>query len=816
MNHNTGYIILAVIYIYMAIYTLSKDTRSSRNRIYFIIALLFAFWALVNSSMFLITDPVIAARTRRNMVISWGLIYSFIFHLVMILSGYYEKIKIRRQQWLFHPMVYLPGLVNIYLYYFNPYPPEALALTENGWIIKDFFIEGLLWNYYFYIYYVVFMVSAIIILIRWRIGAKRKAESMQANLLVVTFSIAMVLGSLLEIILPIMGYPIFYGITIYVALIPIAGIWYGMERYSLLSFDPTKLTTEMMSLMTDGMLILDDHGQIVLMNEGASHILGYRPEESLHIDALCEESILDNLESETMTLRRVDKEEVDVLVSTLPILDKVDEAYGMVMFFQDIRKLKAYQNELESLNNTLENKVNLRTNSLIQTNQELKNEVNLRRQAEEKNLRLANYDFLTGLPNQRLFSKKLSERIISGSSEDGFAVLFVDIDDFKNINDTLGHSAGDQLIIEIGKRFRDYVKEEVNLTRVGGDEFLILLEPSNDYEDQVNEIVGLFKEAFIINRYQLSMTCSIGGALYPKDGINYEALIKAADIAMYKAKEKGSIRYRFYDDAMIQGLEEEVSLTNELYRAIEDHQLCVHYQPIVNAETGDIISAEALVRWQHPQRGVISPGVFIPLAEKIGIMDAITEVVLRDTGLMLETLNLPNNFKIAVNISANQLNNDGMFHDFEDVVDLEKSFEGIDIEVTENAFIRNPDEAIRILEKIRDQGIGIAIDDFGVNYSSLNYIKRLPINKLKIDKVFVDGIGYNRKDEGIIVTIITLAKKLGLAIVAEGVEREEQKLFLQANGCHIIQGYYFHKPMPSEDFVALLENSKQDTGTIMV
>lgn len=742
------------------------------------------------------------------MSLCWGTLYSVIFHLVVIYSGINKTIKRKGLMILFYLSVYIPAAYNIYLYFLSPYPPESLVLTDKGWIISDYFVESFMWNNFFYIYYLVFMISSIFILFRWYLRAEKRIEKKQSMLLFLAFLSTLLIGSILEIILPLLGFQIIYGITIFIALIPITSIWYAIEHYNLMDFDPKKLTGEMLKLMSDGLILVGDEGHIELLNQGASSILGYGSHEELNISEICGEEIANNLSSKAMTFRRNNGQDIDVLVSTLPIVDRLNDAYGKVIMFQDIHNLKATQKELKKLNDDLEALVQERTYSLQESNADLVKEIAMRKKAEEHIRYLAYHDYLTKLPNLRLFKKALIDKIDDyKQTEQRVATVFIDLDEFKTINDTLGHNIGDELLIEIGNRLGDFAEGEMAVTRNGGDEFLILLTEHRPFEEQVKELAGLFTEPFEVNNNLLNINCSIGIAIYPDHGLDYEALIQAADIAMYESKKSHATRYKFYNQTMVEGLSEELELSNDLHDAIHNKELEVYYQPIVDARSRSIIGSEALIRWNHPSKGMISPLKFIHIAEKTGLIDQITEFVIDEVVKVLKQLQLvkEDKFKISVNISAHQLIHEGIMTDFlmvsEKYGDL---LSHIEFEVTENAFINNKEMAIEVLNAVRDKGISIAIDDFGVNYSSLNYIKQLPISKLKIDKIFIDGIQQNAKDEGIILTIIALAQNLELELVAEGVEHEEQVEFLLKQACYSIQGYHYYKPMSEDDFLKLL------------
>ena len=434
------------------------------------------------------------------------------------------------------------------------------------------------------------------------------------------------------------------------------------------------------------------------------------------------------------------------------------------------------------------------------------------KQTEERIHYLANFDPLTGLPNRTLLNDHLKYALsLAKRSNGNLTLMFLDLDHFKDINDTLGHNIGDSLLIEIAKRLRLLLREEDTVTRLGGDEFILLL-PGVNAQGAANvaqKLLDVMAEPIQIEEYDLSLTASIGIAIYPEDGVDLDTLSKSADTAMYQAKNAGRQGYRFFTPEMQVRSVRNLQLVNALRHAIEKDQLLVHYQPQIVVKTGKIMGAEALLRWQHPEFGMVSPAEFIPIAEDSGLILIIGEWVLRSAVRQakqwMDEGNTP--LIMAVNLSAVQFRHP----DLPNLVTRILNEEGLppeylELELTEGVAMYNPQDAIAVMNNLHDRGIRMSIDDFGTGYSSLSYLKKFKVYKLKIDQSFVRDISTDAEDRAIVNGVISLAKSLGLRTIAEGVETIEQMTFLREQGCDEIQGYLFSKPISAELFLELPRN----------
>lgn len=438
-------------------------------------------------------------------------------------------------------------------------------------------------------------------------------------------------------------------------------------------------------------------------------------------------------------------------------------------------------------------------------------EAHIKTCSETKMEQMAYYDQLTNIPNRQMFSKCINQVIEKSHQNEGlFGIIFLDLDSFKIVNDTLGHHYGDKILIMIADRLARCIRKTDTVCRFGGDEFLIMLNDvccKNDIEIVAAKIIEQLEKPLFIEGQEFNITASVGISIFPIDGVDNETLIKNADIAMYKAKSSGRNQFVFCSPEMKEEIEQSLILTNNLYHALERNEIDLVYQPQVAIETGEIIAVEALARWYHEELGMISPGIFIPIAEHTNLICSIGEWILRkacEQNMKWQAKGLKP-VRIAVNVSVNQLLNSNFTHSLTTILEetgLEARY--LELEITENVAIQESEYIIGVLTKLKKLGVSIAIDDFGIEYSSLNRIKQLPIDRLKIDMHFIKGILTCDKDKVIVDVIIKLAKDLNLKVIAEGVEMQEQLEYLIEKKCDEVQGYYFYKPLKVEEITQVL------------
>lgn len=440
------------------------------------------------------------------------------------------------------------------------------------------------------------------------------------------------------------------------------------------------------------------------------------------------------------------------------------------------------------------------------------NDVTARKEAEEQLAFLAHHDSLTGLPNRGLFDQRLRQALAHTAPGKGFALCFIDLDRFKLVNDSLGHGAGDAVLVEVARRLGKLCRSDDTLARLAGDEFVVLLPGTGDAEAAASVahrvLAALVRPIRAADR-DIDIGASLGLALYPGDGKDIETLLRNADAAMYAAKAAGRNTFRFYDEAMNRRASQRLALETDLRRAVARDQLELFYQPQVRAADGRLAGVEALLRWRHPERGLVSPVEFIPVAEEAGIIAELGEWALGQAARQMadwrrRQVPVP---RVAVNLSPRQ------FHDPDLAERLERILaaagvpaEWIELEITESAAMENPEGAVQVLRHLRARGHQVAMDDFGTGHSSLAMLRTLPLDVLKLDRSFVRHLPDSETDAAVAEAAITLARRLGLSVVAEGVETEAQRQFLAGLGCDLLQGFLFSRPLTVVDFEQQLIN----------
>jgi diguanylate cyclase (GGDEF)-like protein len=449
----------------------------------------------------------------------------------------------------------------------------------------------------------------------------------------------------------------------------------------------------------------------------------------------------------------------------------------------------------------LEEVITVRTHGLEAANRQLRH--------------LTTHDALTGLPNRVLLDDRLAQAMaLADRDRRSFALMVCDLDRFKLINDSLGHRAGDELLQEVARRLSAVARTADTVARFGGDEFVLVGSSLADAEDAMQlaaRAIEVLRAPVRVAGIDVHVSPSIGIALYPEDGASVEALLAHADAAMYAAKHQGRGGVQRYLPGMHAGIEDRVQMESELHHAIELKQFELYYQPKVDTRTGVVRSAEALIRWVHPSRGLVSPADFIPLAEECGLIGAIGEWVIREAcrqARAWQEEGVPS-LRISVNLSASQFREVGLVDSIRRALDdVGLLARYLEVELTESAVMSDPEQSVAILEQLSAMGVLVSVDDFGTGYSSMSYLRRFPIDKLKIDRVFINEIASRPEDASIVRAIVSLAHSLNLKVVAEGVETSAQLDFLKTAGCDEYQGFHYSRPLPADQFQRLIRDAR--------
>jgi diguanylate cyclase (GGDEF)-like protein len=438
-------------------------------------------------------------------------------------------------------------------------------------------------------------------------------------------------------------------------------------------------------------------------------------------------------------------------------------------------------------------------------------DVTERQRAEARITHLAHYDALTDLPNRVLFRQHLESRIATLATGERFATLYIDVDEFKGINDSLGHQAGDELLKAVANRLRDCVGPTDFVARLGGDEFAIILARAGDHDDTVpalQRIYAAIRKPYDCLGHQVSTDVSIGVALAPEDGADLDQLLKHADLAMYSAKAEGRRTWRFFEPSMEASASARRSIEAELRRAMAEAGLELHYQPLVDLSTNEVTGCEALLRWRHAERGMISPAEFIPVAEHTGLIIELGEWVLHTA--CAEAATWPDPIRLAVNVSPVQFRSGTLALKVASALAASGlPADRLEIEITEAVLIRDDDAALAVLHQLRDIGVHIALDDFGTGYSSLSYLQRFPFDKIKIDRSFIRDITESGGSSSIVRAVVNIATERNMVTTAEGVETQQQLDLLRELGCNQMQGFLFSAARPAGEIQAMLRGERR-------
>jgi diguanylate cyclase (GGDEF)-like protein/PAS domain S-box-containing protein len=539
----------------------------------------------------------------------------------------------------------------------------------------------------------------------------------------------------------------------------------------------------------DGMVVVNQDGEIVLLNARAEKQFGYRRDELLG-------QKVTNIIPEGFAERLI----ADALRTTAEALE---QQIGTGIELCGLRK-GGSEFPIEIMLSPLESAEGILVTAAIR-------DITERKVAEERIRFLAYYDALTGLPNRTLLQDRLTKALASAlRRKEKVALLFLDLDRFKDINDSFGHSVGDLLLQNVAERFKSGVRKQDTVGRLGGDEFLIVLTNVKEIANAsvaAERFMHAMSAKFVIQGRSLSISCSIGISMFPEDGMDGESLLRNADAAMYSAKDSGRNNFRFFTEDMNAQAVERVTLENDLRQALDKNELFLVYQPQMNIVTGKIIGLEALLRWQHPTLGLMPPDRFIRIAENCGLIIPIGEWVLRTACAQVrkwQDEGIPA-VSIAINVSTVQFRQKGFCELIRRVVNemgLDPQY--LQLELTESIFLDDADETLSLIQKLKAMGLTLAIDDFGTGYSNFNYLRQFRISKLKIDRSFIRDVAVNPDYVAITTAIISMAKSLNIKVLAEGVEDEAQMSFLRAHQCDEIQGYYFSKPLAVDKVAAKL------------
>lgn len=785
-------ITVLTIYFFLLIHIIQFKLKSSLNRLFFIATLSIVIW--------LVSDIFIIYSKTNDSSMMWfkicGIGQSFfsslVLHFYILFTGRSDFFKKRRNYFLY----YLPGTILL------------IGFLSGNVIIKEFIIDSTgqkslstVINYWFYYYLLVhtcYLAASVIILLIWKSGLKYKFEKKQAIIIIGPYAFSLFLGFYSGLSSAITNSFRMFMLVPAAAVFGTLSTWYATVKYRLMVLTPSVAAEQILSTITDSVILVDSNLNILTVNDETIRLLGYKAEELIgknavylfageqdpgmdNIAELLKSGMVRNREALFLTS---DSSFVPISFSCSEYRDENKVVVGYIIVSRDITEQKI-------------------------TEQALKH--------------IAQHDYLTGLPNRFMINLTLKNAIEKAAVDDrNIAVILLDIDRFKVINDVYGHDSGDKILIEVAKRLKASIRHTDIIARLGGDEFLCIIEnviSINDINEVIERMQQAFETKFKIGLNKLYITASMGVSVYPRDGKNAGILIKNADIAMYHAKSKGKNNCQFYSLSLGMERSKKLLLENNLQNAIDNNEFVIHYQPIVEVNTGEIISIEALVRWNHPRFSLISPMEFIPIAEETGHIIKIGEYVLRTACRQNSEwikMGLPS-IPVSVNLSPVQFQQPDLVEMILGILKetkLDSCY--LQLEITEGAAMTDSNMVVSILNRLNDNGIKLIIDDFGIGYSSLNYLKKFPISMIKIDKFFIRSISENENDASVIYALFAMAHALNVKVIAEGVETREQLEILRSLEFKAlekldsfgVQGYYFSKPVPAEKFIDLLKGQQ--------
>lgn len=794
---------VCIISLIIAILAIKSNYKASVSRCFLALIISVNIWSAGLGVANIAPDVETCELWRRVSAVGWGTAYAIILHFILIFTGYITLLK---KRWLYI-ILYLPAVISVLAFAIpNGLNPNTYQLiqTDFGWVNVAGIADYNLWDWIFTIYYVGYTVIGLVLILLWDLKSSDRNTKKQARALLLSFTATLIIASLTDILLG-NTFAMLPQIAPIILMIPIITIYRTIKDYNFIISEPIgkmgsyfriflsviiymllafvqivlssgriKSSTEIIQLPTVLGIVTQLQMIIAIYLVLKENILGYFAAILLNIVSI--------ISSISFIIRNGS-------TSPLPGTISYIAAVLIVILVFDYKKKTA-------------------ANILKIDNQRLNLE-----ESEKKLYYMAYYDSLTGIHNKDWFIDNLNRTInIANKSGKMLGIIFADMDSFKAINDTMGHSTGDIVLQQISGRLSSCIRPGDAIARFCGDEFLIMisnLDSIDELYEITDKIMNEFKNPILVQEKEHFVTTSLGVSVYPTDGLDSETLIKNADIAMYLAKNQGKNKCIYCSTDIKNDTTKKMKLTNNLYRALEKNEFFLHFQPQVKADTKEIIGLEALLRWNNDEYGIVTPNVFIPMAEQTGMIMPIGLWVLQTACEQLQIFQklYHKNLTMSVNLSLEQLRDNDIVDKFSKIIkDTGVNISNIQVEITESIAFNEDTHVLERVKELKELGISVSIDDFGTGFSSLTRLKTFPIDLLKIDIDFVRGISSgSEKDMAIIKSIIQISENLKIDVLAEGVETEEQYDYLKDNGCGIIQGYYFYKPMAASDIERLLK-----------
>jgi diguanylate cyclase (GGDEF)-like protein/PAS domain S-box-containing protein len=774
--------------LFLAGYIFYKKPRESVNRLFLVLCLPVAVWCF--GYIFMTSAPSKASATFwfRVMALGWYVPVPLLLHLVLALT---ENNFFKKHDW-FYFIIYLPAFVLTYIDAVMLIRVKEFIHTNFGWIyIIDLDSP---WMIFEFVFVIIYILAILFLLFRIYYKTSRVILKRQCRVIILTIVISLlayIVVTYLPVILDTDHITYLDIVTIQIWEI---GLSYAIIKYGFMVISPETAAPSILSTMADGLLIINFDGKIIDSNRALHEILALEEESitATNVESLLPEAFVNNKLWEKLSSEGVIRDmetvylaaggrEVYLSLSASPVSDKFGQRSGYIVLLRDISERKVVEKQLQYL---------------------------------------ATHDPLTNLPNRTVLNDRLHNALARAKRHDlTVGIVLIDVDHFKGVNDRFGHDCGDMLLKEIADRLRFGVRDYDTVTRMGGDEFVIILSDLTDQNDClaiINRIRSQFSRPIPIGQQEITTCLSMGVSFYPHHTGNIDDLFKYADIALYHVKDSGRNNYHFYSPEIDAVARKKLKLEQELQKAITGDQFVLYYQPIYNTRSGKLTSLEALIRWKHPKLGLLYPLDFIPIAEKSGTIIPLGEWVLNKScrqQKLWEEQGLAQ-IPITVNISAKQFQDPELVSKIEQALtrwNIEPHY--LELELTESTAMVEVERTIKTLQQLREKGVSIIIDDFGSGYSSMSWLKQLKIQSIKIGRFFIQNIAQDPHDAAIVKAIVSMAHSLGIKVVAEGVETEGQLEILRSMRwdiskeliCDSVQGFLYSKPVPAEAITELLE-----------
>lgn len=787
------YFIVSALYLYTGVSALNLDRKNQVHRVFFAMTFYMAIWSFSLCVASILVEDKAILEMR-----AFGRFFFYFFYSTLVLLSVCTLMKFRKwKHYLWIIPIYIPTFINIYLYLWKG--PEQILISGKYYHEKVFGWPqnmGSIYDYFSAVNAALAFSFALFVFFRWGLKDKEKSKMKQSLQVNLTFLTLVIIMGYLSLYKNVFSYANIADFSVLIFSVQILTVYLLLVKneFAVEAFSSSVLST--MEALQQGFLIMSEDNLISRVDSETEKLTGYSANQ-LHGKNV--KFLFANMDSEDAQMVRADKVRRRVSIAQAEIYEKESDVKFRILSFRDIETAKGSYQELSEEHKILRERIERRKVLITSIDQKMKKEIEDKMKLERELGRLAYYDMLTDLPNRVKFHESLSAKMRENIRN--IAVVIINIDNFKRINDTLGHNEGDRILVEFSELIRQCLKENEEVARVEGNEFLILftgINHPNEIQVRVDELREFVRKEFYIKDLRLSLTMSSGATIWENDE-DPQGLIYNANVALYGAKRKGVGGFELYVKNGKNYLKEKIKIRQEIERAIRRNEFELFFQPQVSTKSGKISGAEALIRWNHPERGLVGPGLFIPQIENENLIIKIGEWVVEDACRLIQQWQKQDRrefLPISVNLSMRHFESEDILYFLRSMISkYEVEPSNLKIEITESFRSSELHTLQSVLTKIREEKISISVDDFGTGYSSFHYLRNIKADVLKIPREYVIGIGKNQKTEFVIASLIRLAHNLNMKVIAEGVEFEEEKNFLVENKCDFIQGYYYYKPM---------------------